>query len=707
MNSAAALLCAALALQDEERLRVDDENEAFLRHWAAALEEKDAQRLRILMEEAHDKKAAQLFRPDPKEPLWFPLPRALAPRLAALPDRIREPWENIAQERLDREFDPDRRRALAEAWAGTRAGRDALAAIGNDAFDRGDLLGALRAWTRLLEIAPSAGLAVRLARAHALRDDARAVASLVARAKAEGWTGEVSIGARRVPLAEALAAVRPVPPPAPPAPGLLPTAELSIGRLELKADGGAYGSKQHAAMIPEWAEVDGRGFLFVSNGIRVLAIDPARADGGPLDASVAWRHPKEGFIRYVLPWTHQQGFSRPPAGTAVANGRVYANVFTQQAREPVRLRRGNQDSFEGPSALRAIDARTGELIWDTDALESYDADGERIRRVTQFFDRRYVCFCGPPVVRGDRLYVPVMSSPRSGREAWVACFNAANGEPLWKTWIAAFATSQDVLSITAIAERDGMIAVSTNFGVVAALDSASGRVEWLRSYLEEADRSGGRSLPSAPVIAGSVVYVLTQDATLPLAFDRWTGRVIPWPEMDVPWEDVDALVGRSGDWLAFTGKRNLAVRPSDGKVVNLGDEESPAAGRATLSGGRLYLPSRAGLRIFDAATWAPLDTHAWAAGTLGGNVAVNAGVVAVLGDKLDLCTSEGLLAGEEAETLLRRARAFENGGRAKEAIDAFQRGLKLLDKDPAAAARAEEIRAKIEKLREPAPDEKK
>ena len=241
------------------------------------------------------------------------------------------------------------------------------------------------------------------------------------------------------------------------------------------------------------------------------------------------------------------------------------------------------------------------------------------------------------------------------------------------------------------------------------LDADSGRVEWLRSYLEEADRPGGRPLPSAPVIAGGVIYVLAQDATAPLAFDRWSGRALPWPEMDVPWEDVDALVGRSGEWLVFAGKRNFAVRPSDGKVASLGEEEAPGAGRAALGGGRLYLPSRAGLRVFDAASWTPLATHAWAAGIQGGNVAVDAGMVAVLGDKLDLCTSAGLLAGEEAEPLLRRARAFENGGRAKEAIDTFQRGLKLLEKDPAAAARAEEVRARIEKLREapPAVEEKK
>lgn len=694
MSFVAALLCSALALQDEERLRVDEEDENFMRHWAAALAEGDGRRLLTLFDDAHKKKGAKLFRSDPDVPLWIPLPRALAPRLAALPEKIRAPWETVAFEALENVRDPERRRELAETWAATRAGRDTLGALANEDFDRGDLIAAVRAWTRLLEVEPTPELALRLARAHALRGDAAAVADLAVRAKAGGWSGAVRVGARRLPLAEALAALPCAAPAAAVAKGAAPTAELPIGRLELKADGNAYGSRQHAAMIPAVGVVDGRELVVYTNGIRVTAVDPARADGGSLESAVVWRHPRENFIRYGLPWSHTQGHARPPAGVVLADGRIFANVFTAQARQTRRMRR-NEDAFEGPSAIRALDARTGELIWDTDAVEVSDSDGEPMKRITQFFDRRYVCFCGPPVVRGDRLYVPAMSSPKDGREAFVVCFRSSDGEPLWKTSIAAFASSQDVLSVTAIAEEDGTLAVATNFGVVAALDAATGRIEWLHSYLEQADRAGGRPLASPPVIFGSRIVVLPQDAVAPLAFDRWTGRTAAWPETAVAWEDVDTLVGRSGDWLVFAGRRSCALRMSDGRVADLGEEASASSGRPALAGGRLYVPSRASLRVFETAGWTQVDARPWAGGSQGGNVAPGASFCAVLGDKLELWTGEGFLAGEEPPALLRRAGAFEGAGRAKDAIGALEKVLLQTEGDAAGL-----LRERIDKLRE-------
>ncbi len=704
----AALLGAALGVQDEERLRVDEADENFMRHWASALEEGDGQRLKSLLEEAHSKKAGKLFRLRAEDPLWVSLPRALTPRFLALPEKIRRPWEESAAGELGIGGDDARRRLLAEKYAATPAGRDAIEALANEDFDRGEILGAVRSWTRLLDDAPTPELALKLAQGHALRGDAKAVAALAARAKAGRWTGDVSVGSRRLPVAEALAALRCREAPAGAAPaGAPPTAELSLGRLELKGEGNGYGGRQHAAMLPAVADVDGRPLVFFTNGIKVLAVDPARADGGPLESAVVWRHPKEGAIRYGLPWSHTQGIARPPAGAVIDGARVYVNVFTQLAREPQKMRR-NQDAFEGPSAIRALDVRTGELIWDTDAMETADSEGEPLKRVAQLFDRRYVCFCGPPLVRGERIYVPAMSSPRSGRECFVACFRTSDGEPLWKTSVAAFATSQDVLSITALAEEGGTLAVASNFGVVASLDAASGRVEWLRSYLEQADRPGGRPLPSLPVISGSAIYVLAQDATEPLAFDRWNGHVIPWPAAAVAWEDVDVLAGRVGDWLVFTGKQSCALRMSDGKLANLGVEEAPGAGRPALAGGRLFVPSKTSLRVFETSTWRLEDTRPWAAGGQGGNVAVGAGFCAVLGDKLDLCTSEALLAGEAPDALLRRARAMETTGRLPESILLLEKAEKLLEADPAAAERRSGLRERIQKLREsPAPEEKK
>ncbi len=702
----AALLCAALGVQDEERLRVDEADENFMRHWASALEEGDGQRLKSLLEEAHRKNAGKLFRLRTEDPLWVSLPRALAPRFMALPEKLRRPWEESAAGELGIGGDEPRRRVLAETYAATPAGRDAIEALANEDFDRGELLGAVRSWTRLLDDAATPALALKLAQAHALRGDAKAVAALAARAKAERWIGDVTVGSRRLSVADALAALRCADPPVESAAaGSPPTAELSLGRLELKTEGNGYGGRQHAAMLPAVAEIDGRPLVFFTNGIKVLAIDPARAAGGPLEPAVVWRHPKDGAIRYGLPWSHSQGTSRPPAGAVVDGLRVYVNVFTQLAREPQKMRR-NQDAFEGPSAIRALDARTGELIWDTDALETSDSEGEPIKRVAQLFDRRYVCFCGPPIVRGERIYVPAMSSPRSGRECFVACFRTSDGEPLWKTSVAAFATSQDVISITALAEEGGTLAVASNFGVVAALDAATGRVEWLRSYLEQADRPGGRPLPSAPVISGSTVYVLAQDATTPLAFDRWNGRALPWPEVAVAWEDVDVLAGRVGDWLVFTGRQSCALRMSDGKLANLGLEDAPGVGRPALAGGRLFAPSKTSLKIFETSTWKLEDTRPWAAGGQGGNVAVGAGFCAVLGDKLDLCTSERLLAGEGPDALLRRAGALETTGRVPESILLLEKAERLLEGDPAAVERRSGLRERIQKLRE-APEEKK
>ena len=707
MSILAALLCAALGVQDEERLRVDEADENLLRHWASALEEGDGQRLKSLLEEAHQKNAGKLFRLRADDPLWVSLPRALAPRFLALPEKLRRPWEESAVAELGIGGDDGRRRTLADVYAATPAGRDAIEELANEDFDQGRILGAIRSWTRLLDDAPTPELALKLAHAHALRGDAGAVAALAARAKTERWTSDVKIGARRLPVAEALAAIRCAERPAEAvAAGRPPTAELSLGRLELKAEGNGYGGRQHAAMLPATADVDGRPLVIFTNGIKVLAVDPARADGGSLEPAVVWRHPKDGNIRYGLPWSHTQGFARPPAGAVVDGPRVYVNVFTQLAREPQKMRR-NQDAFEGPSAIRALDARTGELIWDTDAMETSDSEGEPIKRVSQLFDRRYVCFCGPPLVRGDRLYVAAMSSPRSGRECFVACFRTSDGEPLWKTSVAAFASSQEVLSITALAEDGGTLAVASNFGVVAALDAASGRVEWLRSYLEQADRTGGRPLPSAPIIAGSAIYVLTQDATLPMAFDRWSGRVLPWPKTEVAWEEVDLLAGRVGDWLVFTGRQNCALRMSDGKLANLGAEDAPGAGRAALAGGRLFVPSKTGLRVFETATWTLEDAHPWAAGGQGGNVAVGAGFCAVLGDKLDLFTSEAQLAGEAPDALLRRARALEMTGRVPESILLLEKAEKLLEADPEAVERRAGLRERIQKLREPPATEEK
>jgi hypothetical protein len=86
------------------------------------------------------------------------------------------------------------------------------------------------------------------------------------------------------------------------------------------------------------------------------------------------------------------------------------------------------------------------------------------------------------------------------------------------------------MSVALLAEEEGTVVITTNFGVVAALDSATGSIEWLVKYFttERTKRDANRLAGSPPVIMGSLVYVFPQDCDALLAFDRWTGLEAPW-----------------------------------------------------------------------------------------------------------------------------------------------------------------------------------
>jgi outer membrane protein assembly factor BamB len=712
MSALAALVPALVALlasqETDDRLQLEEAEDGFLRQWAKAEEERDGVGLLRLFERAHEKFPDHLVRPDPEVALWIPLPRALARKLMLLPEAVRESHEAVAREVLDGVQDPGARRKAAARYAFTQAGRRALEALANDDFDRGAVLPALRGWALALENGYSPDLAARLAHAYALLGDAVALRRLRARADDERWTGDVAVGGRKIPLRAWLGELRPAAAPPAPPPGPAASNEVPLGRLELKADGGAYG-KDGAAMIPTIASVDGRELLVLSNGLRVYALDPAKADGASLDSAFEWRHPKDGSVRTWLPWNHAQHRTKPAAGVAADGRRAYAVVFSREAPQRIQVGRRGQDNFEGPSALRAIDLRTGDLVWDTDEIVTEDGE-ETVRRVDRMsFGRKNFCFTGPPLLRGDRLYVPVMTSPSTSRECHVACFNAETGFPVWSARIAGSSRLREVNSITTLAEEGGTIVVQSNFGVVAALDSESGRVEWV-SWYEPTRQSDPRAVPAPPVIAGGTVYTLAQDVDELLAWDRWTGKAVALPKSSVLWTDVHALVGRSGDWLVLQGRQNAAFRPLDGGVVNLVPDESPRAGRGAIAGGRFYLPTREGLRVFDTATWKLVESRAWPEGGGAGNLAAGAGTLAVLGERLELYSGAAPLRAAfaldldsrppRAEGCLRYGRILEEGGRFAEAAGAYAKALDALEKDPAAADRASEVRGKIAELRE-------
>jgi len=704
-------LVLALSCQDSDHLLIDDISENFLRQWDEAERTKKYKELLDYYAVAHDTLNRKLAKPDPQVDRWIPIGRVLAAKLASLPPEALEAHELIARQVLETVLEPAERRKVIEKYAYTKAGRDALDQMANADSDAGRLVPALRAWSRILEVRPTAEIVARLALAHSLRRDGVALTTLRAQAEARGVQGEIRVGGRTRELFEFIDSLQPAPaaPLLRPAPG--PTTEIPLGHYDLMKDDGRYGEKL-AISIPAAARAGGKDLVVISNGLRVIAIDPARAAGGSLDDAVEWRYPKVAPTRtYTL--RNYNSTSLPYVGPTISDDLVVCPIFPEQQSAKQQVGRRSQ-RFLGASSLRALKLATGEEVWDTDSV-LVEVGGARVPLVEYLnLDKSDFCFGGPPVIRDGRLYAAVMTSPFTGRQCWVLCLDARSGQPIW---CADLGTAPQALemSIALLDEQDGTVAITTNYGLVAALDSANGRVEWLAKYLSESrpKRPTPRPAASPPLIAGSLVYVLPQDVDDLLAYDRWTGLEAPLPKLsqDVDWSKVVHLLGRAGDWLALSGPKNVAIRPQDGQVVALPDADpGQRFGRGVIQQGRLYLPTQTVLSIVDTRAWKVEATPAWLEGTSAGNPAVAGPYLVQLGERMDLYTSLDLLkerfglkdgAGparpQEARQL---ASIFENAGLLKESVPYYRKALQGWEKDPDWKETSDALRKKLADLQE-------
>jgi hypothetical protein len=745
MSIVAALLL--LALQDNDHLLINEVSDTFNRQWAADEDAHNYKELLVLYAVAHDTLKDKLAKPDPEVDRWVPVGRVLSAKLAALPASALEAHEIIARQVLENALEPGERRKAIEKYGYTEVGREALDLQSNMDCDQGRINDAMRGWCRVLEVRPDIQTVARLALAHAMRKDGVSLATLRALAESKGLKGQIVVGGRNRELFEYLDSLLPPQKAADPGAPLLkpapaPTSEIPLGHYDLKEDG-RYGERL-AVSLPAAGSVNGKDLIVVSNGLRVTAVSPARAEGGSIEDAVEWHFPKSGPTRTWTLGTYNS-LALPYVGVTVAGGVAYCPMFPerQEARQQMGRR---QQRFLGPSVLRAIDLATGESLWDTDSLmvetgvprpltidtlpraaspntagvpvpapRPPAADpGSRVPLVDYLgLDKSDFCFGGPPVVRGDRIYAPVMTSPFTGRQCWVLCLEARSGQPIWCTDLGTAPQTKE-MSVALLAEEDGTIIISTNYGVIAALDSATGGFEWLVKYMSGTrSKRSQRAAASPPVIAGSLVYVLTQDYDELLAFDRWTGLEVPLPKpkQAIAWSDVVHFIGRADDWLVFSGPRNVALRPLDGEVVTLPDAENGRFGRGTIAGNRLYLPTPHELTIFDTQSWRQVESLKWPEAPSGPGNAIVAGPLFIhMSDRLDLYTSMGLLSerfglengGAPARPQESRqlARIFEGAGMLKESVPYYRRALNTWAKDPAWQETAEGLRKKLADLEE-------
>src|SRR5262249_52753870 len=141
------------------------------------------------------------------------------------------------------------------------------------------------------------------------------------------------------------------------------------------------------------------------------------------------------------------------------------------------------------------------------------------------------------------------------------------------------------------------------------------------------------------------------------------------------------------------------------QVVDLPDAEKGRFGRGVISGGRLYLPTRNELSIFDTATWKATDSIKWSETSNPGNLLVSGSLLVHLSDRLDLYTSASLLqqrfapkvdAATPAPVECRQlARILESAGRLKESVPYYRRALKAWENDPAWVETTAQMRKKL------------
>lgn len=703
-------LLSASPQEDGDRLYIDQAPEEFLKRWDGAAQARDWRKLLELHTVAHESFPARLARPDPEGRRWLRLPATLNLRLSALemPDSARETYETVARDLVDTLQDASARRRAAERYAFTRTGLGALEALGAQDFDEGRLREAIRAWSRALEIAPSPELVARLANAHAASGDFPALSALKARAGQQNWEGQVSVRGRPSSLRDFLDSINP--PAAAPLqkPAAAPRAlcEVPLGRHEFRSEGGSWG-RGSPWSVPAAGRNGEREVVIVTNGVKVSALDPARASGGPLTEALEWQFPREGNLRYMP--NARVGPPYPSVGAAVSGRRAFVTMFTKDWQNRHKQVGRRPDNFEGPAAIRAFDIGTGELLWDTETLEVEDGtEGTKVPLMDRLpFGRCNFCFASPPQPRGDRLYAIVMTSPGTERECFVVCLDAATGRAIWCTAVSSAPPKRDTLAVPSFAEEDGTIVVQTSMGVVAALDSTTGAIEWLVKYADV----GFRRSVSAPLIRGSLVYVLPQDREEPLVFDRWTGREEAFPKVDGDvWARTQQLVGRSGDWLVLSGARSHAVRVTDGETVELLEADASPGARGAIAEGRLYLPTRGTLMVYDTSTWKLLAANKWTGGDEGCTIVPSGPRLLSVSDRLEIWTSFESLQAEfkprveaippNAVACRQLALLLEAAGRPAEALPHYKRALGVWAEDPAWQETSEILRKKIQELEE-------
>jgi outer membrane protein assembly factor BamB len=271
----------------------------------------------------------------------------------------------------------------------------------------------------------------------------------------------------------------------------------------------------------------------------------------------------------------------------VSEGRLYARLGdpTLHLRDELR---------ENANFLVCLDLARGEgkLVWKVDA----DAVDE--------------IFAGSPLVIDGRTYAVV----RKGRPQMlteVVCLDAETKQRRWERAVCATVPNvgqgEGAVSGQLLAAGDNAVFLSTGNGAVAALEADGGAPRWVVTYESnppDDPSTRSRSGIAACLFSNNMVFAAPRDLDGILAIESGSGTTL-W-QRALP-GGIEHLIGTNKGVLIASGDRLWGIELATGRVVwqvGYSDPLGFGYGRGILAGDVVYWPTREEIFVVDQSTGA-------------------------------------------------------------------------------------------------------
>ena len=306
-----------------------------------------------------------------------------------------------------------------------------------------------------------------------------------------------------------------------------------------------------------------------------------------------------------------------------------------------------------------------------------DAEGKLLPGFPILPDDDTWFFEGSPVTDGDQLYVLMRKDDAANARSHIACFDTRTGRIRWRRMLVSADTPghglMDQISSALLTLNEGTLYCNTNLGVVAAISTGDGSIEWITTY-PRTNRGDFRQLAAnfyrdlnPCLYKHGLLYVAPTDSASLFALDANTGQLI-W-ENPLP-EDVVHLLGvgngrlvASGDrlwWLnAYTGRviPNGCFPPYGGRTAGHAAPSPAGLGRGLLTDNQVWWPTSDGIYVFDQRSAQHVRTINLA--TSGSPVGGDGGNLLISNGQLFLVTPDRLFAFNQSGRTVQRTAGLE------------------------------------------------